>query len=106
MTANQKRRFRLAPEWGCYPLWDEETGESVETASLGLPVELTERIDAWDQEFQAILDQNYPPDSKFPTEAAEQAYLAEGRAIAAELKNLLGEDAFVDRFSAAAREAA
>lgn len=92
------RRLRLAPEWGCYPLWDDATGEPIDPDATGLPDALAVRIEAWDLAFQAILDHAYPPDSKFPTEEAERAYLDEGRAIAAELRQLFG-DGFVDRFT-------
>lgn len=93
-------RIRFNPEWGCYPLWDDATGEPLELGAIGLPPDLAARIDAWDGLFQAILDQNYPPDSKFASPEAEAAWVAEGKALAEELRRVLPPGAFVDRFSA------
>jgi|GEM_PF-5444417 len=84
-------RLRLAPEFGCWPIWDE-TGENIDPADLPIPAELAGRIALWDDAFQATLDPAYPPDSRFPDAAAEAAWFAEGAAIFVALSAALGPD--------------
>jgi hypothetical protein len=80
-------RLRLAPEWQCHPLWDVDTGESVNPITLGLSEELSFRIEEWDDNFQATFNENDPATSDFASDEARAAYLAEGRAIAAALQD-------------------
>jgi hypothetical protein len=79
-------RLRLAPEFQCHPLWDADTGESLNVFRLGLPEELAFRIEEWDDSFQATLNENDPATSDFASGEARAAYVEEGRAIAAALK--------------------
>lgn len=79
-------RLRLAPEWNCSPLWDADTGRPVSVYRLGLSFELAERIEAWDDTWQATYNEDDPMLSGFQDEGACQAYLAEGRAIADALR--------------------
>lgn len=82
--------LRLSPEYGCWPTWDDATGDNLDPAEFGLPQDLTKRIRRWDDAFQATLDHDYPPDSRFPDEAAETVWQAEGEAIFQALTDLLG----------------
>lgn len=82
--------LRLAPEYGCWPTWDADTGDSLDPAALPIPAALAERIRRWDDVFQATLDHAYPPDSGFPDADAETAWQAEGEAIFAALTEALG----------------
>ncbi|MFC5344152.1 hypothetical protein ACETK8_18575 [Brevundimonas staleyi] len=86
------RTIRLAPEFGCWPLWDDESGDYLDPAALPLPPALAERIARWDDAYQATLDPDYPPDSRFPDAAAEAVWRAEGEAIFEALTDLLGAD--------------
>lgn len=83
---------RLSPEFGCWPLWDDEAGDNLDPADLAIPTALADRIRAWDDAFQATLDASYPPDSRFATEADETAWRIEGDAIFAALVQTLGPD--------------
>lgn len=80
-------RLRLAPEYHCSPLWDDERGTMVDPAGLGLSEGLLDRILVWNAAFQAtnreddLLDSFLP----FPDVAAERAWVKEGKAIAADL---------------------
>ncbi len=84
--------LRLSPEFGCWPLWDDATGDNLDPADLPIPAALLDRIKTWDDAFQATLDPSYPPDSRFPTEADEQAWLTEGDAVFEALVQALGPD--------------
>lgn len=74
-------RLRLAPDWNRSCLRDADTGETVSVYRLGLSFELSDRIEAWDDTFQATYDEDNPEAGGFKDDAARQAYLAEGRAI-------------------------
>jgi hypothetical protein len=79
-------RLRLAPEWNCSPLWNANTGEPVSVYRLGLSFELSERIEAWDDKWQATYNEADPASGGFHDEAARHTYLAEGRAIVEALR--------------------
>lgn len=79
--------LRLAPEWGAWPLWDDDTGASLNHFDLGLPHDLATRIEAWDQLFQSTYNPDDPLAGGFKDEAARQAYLSQGRDIAAYLRD-------------------
>ena len=53
--------LRLAPEYQCWPLWDDETYTNIDPESLGFSAELIERIRRWDDLFQ----NGYNPDDPF-----------------------------------------
>jgi hypothetical protein len=79
-------RLRLAPEWNCSPLWNADTGEPVSVYRLGLSFELAERIEAWDDTWQATYNDDDPTSGGFKEPGARQAYVAQGRAIAEALR--------------------
>lgn len=78
-------RLRLAPEYHCSPLWDDERGNMLRPGDLALSPELVARIDAWDDEFQATYREDNPLGAVFPSVAAERAWVREGYAIAGDL---------------------
>ncbi|MBB5909931.1 hypothetical protein [Actinoalloteichus hymeniacidonis] len=61
--------------------WPDEAGQD-----LGLSSGLVAELNAWDDEYQAIYDDNYPPDSRFPTPEAEQAWVEKGKELAIRIK--------------------
>lgn len=71
-------RLRLAPEWECWPLWGEETGDNIDPRDLELRPTLLARLVAWDDVFQASYDREDPMASVLPGEAWRE----EGRALA------------------------
>ncbi len=77
--------LRLQPDWQHWPLWDADSGENVNHYHL-LPIELAERIEAWDDSWQETYNGDDPPASGFPTQALRLAYEAQGKLIAAELQ--------------------
>jgi hypothetical protein len=81
-------RLRLAPEFACSPLWNDETGDSVSVFALDLPDDLAFRIDEWDDIFQRTFALNDPASSTFASQEQHDAYLAEGKAIVIELRKV------------------
>lgn len=53
--------LRMAPEYQCWPLWDDETCTNIDPESLGFSADLIERIRRWDELFQ----NGYKPDDPF-----------------------------------------
>ena len=84
--ASVPKRLRLAPDWNRSCLRNADTGETVSVYRLGLSFELSDRIEAWDDTFQATYNEDDPMLSGFRNEAACQAYLAEGHAIVEALR--------------------
>lgn len=70
--------LRLAPEWECWPLWNDETGDNLDPRDLDLPPALLARLVAWDDVFQATFNRDDPLASVLPGED----WKAEGRALA------------------------
>ncbi|AOS62048.1 hypothetical protein [Actinoalloteichus hymeniacidonis] len=66
-------------------LWTSHTADEA-GEDLGLSSALVADLTAWDDEFQAIYDGNYPPDSHFPSLEAEQAWVERGKELAARIK--------------------
>ena len=76
------KAVRIAPEYQCWPLWNDETGDNLHPNDLDLSNDLARRILAWDDAFQATFNQEDPMESKFPTPEEEDAYQAETRILA------------------------
>lgn len=89
-------RLRLAPEWNVSPLWDADTGQPVSIYRLGLSFELSERIEQWDDQWQATYNETDPEAGGFTDAAAREAYLLEGRLIAEALRGEWQGDLEVD----------
>lgn len=77
-------RLRLAPEWECWPLWNDETGDNLDPRDLDLPPALLARLVAWDDVFQATFNRDDPLASVLPGEG----WRAEGRALAEAIRAL------------------
>jgi hypothetical protein len=84
-VAHPTVNLRLRPEFGCCPLWDADTGDNVSHYHIDIPLDLTERIENWDDKFQVIYKEDDPASSGFASPEEEQAYNEEGREIAREL---------------------
>ena len=89
------RRFRLAADFHASPVWDTDRGGMVELDALPIDDVLRARLRAWADRFDATLDEDDPLASGFASTAEEQAWVADGRALAQELQAALGGDAHV-----------
>lgn len=85
---------RLGAEWGAGPFWVRFGSEEAVAANylpdeirdvLDLPADLLLDIARWDHDYQGILDQNYPPDSAFPSEEAALDFRRTGLTLAKRL---------------------
>jgi hypothetical protein len=81
------------PEYGCWPIWTSDPTEdfdyNIDPHTLGLSEALAAALDAWALEFDATLNQDYPPDSDFPSPEARAAFLARGENLFAQLQQEL-----------------
>ncbi len=82
--------IHLSPDYDCEPLWDDESGDYLETSSLPISAQLKARIAQWQNAFNAILNRNNPRQSAFPSPQHEQDFHQEGTAIAQQLQAELG----------------
>ena len=93
MSADQKpKRLKLSPQPGAFPLWDLDTGATVNPSGLGLSLELVDCLTRWDAIFQAAsrahIRQAHTREAdarKFASLEAERAWVSLGQHIAAEL---------------------
>lgn len=94
MAKSQKRRtLKLMADYGAWPLWDSEAPEyNVDPKTLPLSEETKRRLVAWAQVYDATLNQEYPPDSAFPSQEAERAFRREGSLLMQQLRSELGSD--------------
>lgn len=92
------RRFRLSPEFGAGPIWDDDwDGQQAicpSPRSLGLSNQLASDLDAWQSDYDATLA-DYPPDSRFPSEAERRRWEQRGRELLERLRRELGATAAV-----------
>lgn len=77
-------RLRLTSEYLAGPIFcpDADKMGHVDIEDLPLSQELKTRISAWDSEYHATFNSDYPPDSGFATHEAELRHIAEGEQLA------------------------
>lgn len=77
-------RLRLTSEYLAGPIFcpDADRMGHVDIEDLPLSQELRVKISAWDSEYQATFNSDYPPDSGFTTPEAERRHVAEGEELA------------------------
>lgn len=75
------RRLKLMPDYYSHPLWDLDEPGDVDPGMLPLSEELRARLRAWAEEYDATLNQEYPPGSGFVDAKAEQSFEEEGRRL-------------------------
>jgi len=95
------RNLKLMADYGCWPLWAMAPDEprNIDPAELPISESLRESLYAWAQTYDATLNEDYPPDSGFPSEDAEQEFDRQGRELRARLQEELGDQATVRYFS-------
>jgi len=90
------KRIRLSLEYMCSSVWivfPDGGLDDIGPESLPISGELKHDINKWNRIYQATLDQNYPPDSGFSSEQANellwQAFHDEGKSLYVRLKQEL-----------------
>ena len=80
----------------CYPIWMEEDNffVPINHYELKISTELKQKIEDWDNQYQSIYVEDYPPDSKFKSEQDEIKFIEIGyeikKALQCELGNAYG----------------
>jgi hypothetical protein len=71
-------------EFHCSPLWmDVDPWNLDPREDLGLPDDLADEWDRWAKDYDATLDQDYPPWSGFPDVASADEWLRRGERLTA-----------------------
>lgn len=89
------RTVLINADWKAWPTWVvKETGavDNPAPADLGLSADLSDALVAWADEYDAIFDEDYPPNTAFPSEEDERAWQARGRELAERVARELGAD--------------
>ena len=90
------KKIKLMPEFCCDPVWYEEPDEfgvtAIDLIDLPISKDLFKAILKWAKRYDAILDQNYPPDSEFKSPAEREAFIEDGSVLAKRLQEELGND--------------
>jgi hypothetical protein len=86
----------IAPAWlGLSGLWTFDAKgrrKAVDADDIGLSEDLADRLEAWMDAFDAIYEEDNEARSRFPSEAEQRAWEAEGTAIASAVASELGLD--------------
>jgi hypothetical protein len=84
--------IKVMADYDTFPLWRSGEGGVVNIDPADLPITqaLVQALTQWAQAYDATLDREYPPDSKFPSAAAEAEFHAAGERLARQLSKQLG----------------
>ena len=74
------RKIKLMADYFCYPLWWVESGKygDINPDDLPLSPDTIKSLIKWSDIYNATFNDNYPPDSRFPSLADELAFESEG----------------------------
>lgn len=91
-------KLRLAGEYLAGPIFCPEPDRMghIDIDDFPLSQELKAKISAWDSEYQATFNSDYPPDSGFSSPEAELRHIAEGQQLAEKLQQELGSSYTVE----------
>ena len=96
------QKLKLMADYFSWPLWRLGEGD-VDPATLPISAVLQDRLKAWADAYNAILNQDDPASSRFPSPEAERAWDEQGLALWRDLQHELGGDYTVTYFSDAQR---
>lgn len=75
---------------------DPETMGHIDVISLNLSKNLSSLIIKWDSEYQNTFNEDYPPDSKFPTPDLEKLHNARGVELTLLIQKELGNNFLIN----------
>ena len=73
--------LRLAPEYNCWPTWDDGTFSNVDPSILGLSEDLLGKLTEWDERFQKCYNPDDPYNSRFASVEEERLWADGGEAV-------------------------
>ncbi|MEE0084434.1 MAG: hypothetical protein UE068_09450 [Paludibacteraceae bacterium] len=91
---DKAKYIKIAPEYGCEPIWISEDGKLYNYDDDGLVLsdpEISEPLLKWDSIFQNTFDSSYPPDSRFENAQQLHDYELKGIEIWKLIKNKFPE---------------
>jgi hypothetical protein len=102
MMTKPQHRVRVAADYHCWPTWVDNgtVFENADPRTLPISAQIAAALLQWAEEYDATLDQDYPPDSSFATPGDEAQWVERGRALAQRLTKELGGSAQVTYFDA------
>ncbi|GAB4213974.1 MAG: hypothetical protein OHK0012_11100 [Synechococcales cyanobacterium] len=84
--------FRINPDYDCPPIWDEYAADYLEPSDLPLTASLISRMNAWQAEFDALLDTEDGRRSGFKSKSARVKFDLRGMRLARFLQTELGAE--------------
>jgi len=88
------KKIKLMADYGCFPIWHvsgEEVGD-IDPNDLPLSQELKRLLADWALAFDQTLNQDYPPDSGFKSDAEETEFKQQAAQLAERLREELGSE--------------
>jgi hypothetical protein len=85
--------LRIMPEFFCSPIWisdNLDVEKNIEIEELNISRQLKEKLFEYDNLFQSIYNDNYPPDSRFLTVEDKAEFLKLQSEISEDLLNEIG----------------
>jgi hypothetical protein len=100
-----RQSIKLMADYGSSPLWglDPENVGNIAPSSLPLSEDLRSDLRAWAEHFDRTLNQDYPPEGGFSSDAEELAFDEDGRKLWRRLQKELGDSYTVKYYSVAER---
>ncbi len=88
------RIIKLMADYGCHPLWDiGPTGpRDIDPQNLPLSESLIKKLEIWSRQYDETLNEDYPPDSGFPTTSEHGSFVMQGKYLAQEISKELGSE--------------
>ena len=88
----------MRADYSSWALWRPD-GSNLDPTTLPILPSLTQRLNDWAAQYDATLNDDYPPDSGFPTPEAAEAFDRAGRELWMELQVELGDGYRITYFS-------
>ncbi len=85
--------IKVMTDYHCHPLWNVGSSGpyNIDPHTLPISADLIARLERWADQYDQTLNDDYPPDSGFATPEEHHAFVAEGRQLAYELQQQLGD---------------
>lgn len=97
MATRLPGRIKLMADYECFPLWDMGPSGPGNLDPRELPISrlLIERLEAWAGKYDETLDREDPSSSGFSTRNLHRSFVEEGRRLAVQLAQEVGDGCIV-----------